>query len=108
MTLFEGPQLLPEYSAGAAAQAGRALAAAGVDVRLGVGVDEVARKGKKVVALRARDVRIDTDLVLITTGVRPRTEIFAAAGGGLGPDGSIRVDARCATGSTASTRRASA
>lgn len=98
VTLIErGAQLLPEFSERAADQAARALAAEGVEVRLGVGVDEVVRKGKKIVALRVADTRIETDLILITAGVRPRTEIFAAAGGKLARDGSIRVDDRCAT-----------
>ncbi|KIG14942.1 putative pyridine nucleotide-disulfide oxidoreductase [Enhygromyxa salina] len=98
VTLVErGPQLLPEFSAAAAGQAARALAAAGVELRLGVGVEEVSRKGKKIVAVRVGDERIDTDLILITAGVRPRTQIFAAAGGELMRDGSIHVDDRCAT-----------
>jgi NADPH-dependent 2,4-dienoyl-CoA reductase/sulfur reductase-like enzyme/rhodanese-related sulfurtransferase len=98
VTLIErGQQLLPEFSAHAADQAARALAAQGVGLRIGVAIDEVLRKGKKIIALRVGGERIETELILLTTGVRPRTEIFAAAGGKLGRDGSIRVDDRCAT-----------
>jgi NADPH-dependent 2,4-dienoyl-CoA reductase/sulfur reductase-like enzyme/rhodanese-related sulfurtransferase len=98
VTLIErGSQLLPEYSPTAAARAAAALTAAGVDVRLDAEVDHVERKGKTIVALRAGKRRIEVDLILITAGVRPRTEIFVAAGGKVERDGSIHVDDRCAT-----------
>jgi NADPH-dependent 2,4-dienoyl-CoA reductase/sulfur reductase-like enzyme/rhodanese-related sulfurtransferase len=97
VTLIErGPQLLPEYSPTAAARAAAALAAEGVHVRLGAAIEQVERKGKKIVALQAGG-RIASDLILITAGVRPRTEIFAAAGGKIERDGSIHVDERCGT-----------
>jgi NADPH-dependent 2,4-dienoyl-CoA reductase/sulfur reductase-like enzyme/rhodanese-related sulfurtransferase len=98
VTLVErGPQLLPEFSAEAAGRAAQALRERGVDVRLATNVDAVRRKGKQIVALELGDQRLDTELILVTAGVRPRTEIFAAAGGQLLPDGSIHVDERCAT-----------
>lgn len=92
-----GPQLLPEYSATAAARAAAALTAEGVDVRLGSAVEQVERKRKNIVAVRAGGRRIECDLILLTAGVRPRTEMFAAAGGKLERDGSIHVDERCGT-----------
>jgi NADPH-dependent 2,4-dienoyl-CoA reductase/sulfur reductase-like enzyme/rhodanese-related sulfurtransferase len=98
VTLLErGPQLLPEFSSSAAKQAADALAAHGVEVRLGAGIDRVVRRDRRIVALEVGGTRLDTDLVLLTAGVRPRTELFVAAGGRVLPDGSIPVDARCAT-----------
>lgn len=98
VTLIErGAQLLPEYSAGVAGRAAAALEAAGVDVRLGATIEQVERKGKRIVGLRLGGRRLATDLILITAGVRPRTEIFVAAGGKVERDGSIHVDDRCAT-----------
>ena len=98
VTLIErGDQILPEFSAVAASRAAAALAELGVDVRVAANVDAVARKGKKIVGLEIGGERVQTDLILVTAGVRPRTEIFAAAGGKLLRDGSIRVDDRCAT-----------
>jgi NADPH-dependent 2,4-dienoyl-CoA reductase/sulfur reductase-like enzyme/rhodanese-related sulfurtransferase len=92
-----GPQLLPEYSATAATRAAAALVAQGVDVRLDATVEQVERKGKNIVALQAGGRRVECDLILMTAGVRPRTEIFTAAGGEVERDGSIHVDERCGT-----------
>jgi rhodanese-related sulfurtransferase len=66
-------------------------------VRLDSAIEQAGRKGKKIAALRAGGEEIESDLILITAGVRPRTEIFVAAGGQVERDGSICVDDRCAT-----------
>jgi len=98
VTLLErGPQLLPEFSTSAAGRAAAALEQGGVQVRLNSAVDTVHRKGRRIVALGVGADRVDADMVLITAGVQPRTEIFTAAGGRTLRDGSIRVDDRCAT-----------
>ncbi|MFO7563985.1 MAG: FAD-dependent oxidoreductase [Enhygromyxa sp.] len=93
-----GPQLLPEFSRAAAGRAAQALSEAGVELHVGHGVEAVRRKGKRIVALELGGGELlETELILVTAGVRPRTEIFAAAGGELLADGSIHVDERCAT-----------
>jgi NADPH-dependent 2,4-dienoyl-CoA reductase/sulfur reductase-like enzyme/rhodanese-related sulfurtransferase len=98
VTLVErGAQLLAEFSPSAAARAALALAEQGVEVRLGVTVDQVFQEGDRVTGLELNGQVLDVDLVVLTTGVRPRTEIFAAAGGVVLADGSIPVDERCAT-----------
>lgn len=99
VTLIErGPQLLPQYSPHAASRARDALQAQRVDVKLATEVEGVVRKGKKIVALQTSGGgSLDVDLILITAGVRPRSELFAAAGGKVRADGSILVDARCRT-----------
>ena len=98
VTLVEqGPQLLPEFSPAAAERARAALVGEGVTVIVGAGVGAVRRKGKAIVAVEVGGEAIASDLILVTAGVRPRSEIFAAAGGALQRDGSILVDDRCAT-----------
>jgi NADPH-dependent 2,4-dienoyl-CoA reductase/sulfur reductase-like enzyme/rhodanese-related sulfurtransferase len=96
--LERGDHLLPEFTPAAAARAREALLAAGVDVRVGVSVEALVRKGKRIVALElGGGGRIEPELILVTAGVRPRTEMFVAAGGEVRADGSILVDERCAT-----------
>ncbi len=98
VTLIEqGPQLLAEFSPWAAGRAAQALGQQGVDVRVATTIQQVVRQGNRVTALEVAQGVIDVDLVLLTTGVRPRTEIFASAGGLVRTDGSIGVDDRCAT-----------
>lgn len=98
VTLLErGAQLLPEFSPAAASRAARALVAEGVDVRTSAIVTGVTREGERITAIECGEVSVPADLILITAGVRPRSEIFAAAGGRVERDGSIRVDKRCAT-----------
>lgn len=92
-----GPQLLPEFSAAAAGRAAEALTDRGVEVRLVTNVEAVERKGNRIVALELGSERLACDLILVTAGVRPRTEIFKAAGGKVLRDGSIPVDDHCAT-----------
>lgn len=98
VTLLErSAQLLPQFSEPLATRAKNALGAQGVSVLLGTEVLGVVRKGKQIVALQTSGATIDVDLTLITAGVRPRTELFQAAGGSLRRDGSILVDSHCRT-----------
>lgn len=98
VTLLEREdRILSEFSPAAAARAAQALRDEGVDVRTGVTIEAVERAGDRIAALACQGFTLPTDLVLICAGVTPRSEIFAAAGGRVQRDGSIRVDARCAT-----------
>lgn len=98
VTLIEqGPKLLAEFSPWAAARAAQSLVEQGVEVRLNASITQVNRQGGRVTGLDLGAQSLDVDLVLLTTGVRPRTEIFAAAGGLVLDDGSIAVDDRCTT-----------
>ncbi len=92
-----GLQLLPEFSPAAASRAAAALASEGVELRVACAVEAVVREGDRIVALELGGERLEVDIVLVTAGVRPRTAIFAAAGGEVLADGSIHVDDRCAT-----------
>jgi NADPH-dependent 2,4-dienoyl-CoA reductase/sulfur reductase-like enzyme len=70
----------------------------GVDLRLGtplVGIEEGPDGWVRAVV--TPDGSIDTDLVIIGTGVRPRSGLAAAAGIPIGPSGGIVTDDRQAT-----------
>lgn len=98
VTLIErAERILSEFSPAAARRAAAALRDEGVDVRTGAAIDGVRREGDHIRAIACGGAWLPADLVLITAGVRPRTEIFVAAGGRVQKDGAIRVDRRCAT-----------
>ncbi|MFV8752315.1 FAD-dependent oxidoreductase [Nannocystaceae bacterium ST9] len=98
VTLLErAAKLLPEFSPAAASRAARALIDQGVDVRTNVVIEGVQRKAERITAIDVRGASLPVDLILITAGVEPRSQIFAGAGGRVQRDGSIRVDKRCAT-----------
>ena len=63
----------------------------GVDVVTGVAVEGIARHGSHLIVSAAPDVRRETDLVLLATGVRPVTEVARSAGVALGQQQAIRV-----------------
>lgn len=96
--LEHGSQLLPAHSPHAARAAARGLTSAGVEVRLEATVAGVDRRGDRARALVLADgSRIDCDLVVVTAGVRPRTDLLAAAGARLHEGGAVHVDALCRT-----------
>ncbi len=99
VTLIErGDRLLPDFSGAAAYRAEYALRAAGVDVRLGADLVSVRKKGKRIQGVElSSGSKIATELVLVTAGVAPRTELLKAAGGKLHPNGAAKIDARCQT-----------
>lgn len=68
---------------------------AGVDVRLGVGVDAI-EGGSRVEGIRLSDgTRIDADLVVVGIGAIPNTEWLE--GSGLALENGVVCDAHCAT-----------
>ncbi len=71
----------------------RHLREAGVALELGSRVSGLAQSaaGRLEVEL-ADDRRLETDLVILAAGVRPRTELAAAAGLTIGQRGGIQVD----------------
>ena len=69
-----------------------ALRGHGIDVRCGTGV-----KGFEPGAVVTDDGPVDADLVILGIGVRPRSELAAAAGIELGAKDAIHVDERQAT-----------
>ena len=87
------PQVLPALSPVAAAPVAAALAAAGVRVRTGATVSEIARDGDGL-AVVVDGERLPADLVVLGTGVAPETRLAAAAGCALGDRDAILVDRR--------------
>jgi 3-phenylpropionate/trans-cinnamate dioxygenase ferredoxin reductase subunit len=65
----------------------------GVDLRLGVTVEEITTDGGAATGLRLGDGSIvDADAVLVAVGATPNTDLAAAAGLSMAPDGGVLVD----------------
>jgi NADPH-dependent 2,4-dienoyl-CoA reductase/sulfur reductase-like enzyme len=58
-------------------------------IRLHTNVEIIEKKGTVV---RTASGEFDADMVVVSIGVRPNTELFAAAGGELGIAGAVKVD----------------
>jgi NADPH-dependent 2,4-dienoyl-CoA reductase/sulfur reductase-like enzyme len=62
----------------------------GVDLKLGVGIDQIEHSGSGCAVVTA-EARVDADLVVMAAGVAPRSELAAQAGLQL-KDGAVPVD----------------
>ena len=69
----------------------------GVDLRLGVSVEEFAARGDVLEARLSDGKRVSCGLAILSVGVRPETRLAREAGLELGPRGGIRVDAHMRT-----------
>ncbi|WP_322044370.1 NAD(P)/FAD-dependent oxidoreductase [Paraburkholderia sp. J67] len=85
-------RLLPPEAGEAFASA---LAAAGVDMRLGRGVQSIVRRDEGYRLTLSDDSTLDADLVVSAIGLAPRTSLASAAG--LQIEGGIATDAWCRT-----------
>ena len=86
-------RLLPGLSIEAAQAALHAVRQTGVEVLLGdyvVGSEPLANDGRKLILASGRS--LDADLVVICTGMRPRSKLLKDAGASLNRNGTIRVD----------------
>ncbi len=91
-------RLLTRFTERTARLGRQALERAGAHVFTGARVVAVDCRDGDVCALRlAGGRRLSTDLVVAATGLRPRTALLAEAGARVHEDGSLAVDARCAT-----------
>lgn len=89
------PQLLTNFGAPVAQRVEEDLRVAGVDVRLGDGVDGLETRNGRVVGVRTRSgALLPADVVVIALGVRPNVALAEAAGIVLGHTGAIAVDAQ--------------
>lgn len=71
---------------------------AGVNVRLGVSVENLLTSNNRVTGLKlAGGETVATDLVIVSIGVRPRIELAQAAGIELGPSGGVKINVFCQT-----------
>lgn len=92
------PQVLPRtLDPGLADQVSEQMQAYGVEVAVGVGVTSISRSGEQLVVETDNDGARTADVVLVVTGVRPDTDLAAAAGVELGKGGAIAVDAQMRT-----------
>jgi len=96
------PQVLPGWSASTVGMVSETLAREGVQVRTSATVEgaEPADGSDHVGALLVEGERLETDLVLVATGVRPEVELASAAGLRIGATGAIWVNQYLQTSSS--------
>jgi len=75
----------------------RELAAKGVDLRLGAGLEAILPVSDGLDVKLGDGSLVECGLVVVAIGVRPETKLAAACGLQLGPRGGIQVDARMQT-----------
>ena len=91
-------QVLAPLDPDMAGPVGTHLRDKGVSLHLGSGLKSLETKGDLVkAAVLDNGTRIETDLVLMSIGVRPNSELAAEAGLELGPRRGIRVNQRLKT-----------
>jgi len=91
--LFQrGDRLLKPFGEAASEAVIEHLRDQDVAVYLGGGVERFDGEGR-VEAVATADERVPVDMVLVGTGVRPRTDLAEAAGVDLGPTGAVATDA---------------
>jgi NADPH-dependent 2,4-dienoyl-CoA reductase/sulfur reductase-like enzyme/rhodanese-related sulfurtransferase len=86
-------RVLPGFSLPAARAAARALRATGVDVISGeslVGAEPFNKRGRTLRLSSGKTV--DADIVVVATGMVPRSQLLRDAGASVHKDGTIRVD----------------
>jgi NADPH-dependent 2,4-dienoyl-CoA reductase/sulfur reductase-like enzyme len=88
----KGEQPLGVVDADFGARVAETMRGLGVDIRCGTSVEGFEPDG-----VVTGDDKLAADLVILGIGVRPRSELAAAAGITLGPKDAIHVDARQAT-----------
>lgn len=90
-------RILPSLSLLAARAAQRALRDLGVELHLKEPITGTERTGTKTRLTLQSGAVIDADVVVLTTGLRPRTDLLAEAGAALNADGSVRVNSKMET-----------
>jgi len=92
-----GEHVLPTMDAEMAQPLAAELRGLGIEIRLGRLVSEFVEKTDGVEAVLDNGERLSADLAIVSTGVRPRSELAKAAGLDLGPRGHILVNDRLQT-----------
>jgi NADPH-dependent 2,4-dienoyl-CoA reductase/sulfur reductase-like enzyme/rhodanese-related sulfurtransferase len=93
----KSPQLMPPLDAEMAAPLATHLRAKGMTVRLGEGLAAIERDRDRLACTTDGGERLGADVVVLSIGVRPETELAKAAGLALGRRGGIVVDDRMRT-----------
>lgn len=91
------PQIMPNFDAELVEAVEAHLTAKGVTLHTGVRVERLTAQDGALVAALHSGVTVPADLVLVSTGVRPNSELAAAAGLKLGQSGAIWVDGQMRT-----------
>lgn len=87
-----GGHVLPTMDAEMAEPLADELRGAGIDLRFGRVVSDFVEKPDGVEAMLDDGTRLAVDLAVVSTGVRPRSELAKSAGLEIGPRGHIVVD----------------
>ena len=87
-----GEHVLPTMDAEMAQPLAAELRGMGIDIRFGRTVADFVESPDGVEAVLDDGERLAADLAIVSTGVRPRSELAKAAGLALGPRGHIVVD----------------
>jgi pyruvate/2-oxoglutarate dehydrogenase complex dihydrolipoamide dehydrogenase (E3) component/rhodanese-related sulfurtransferase len=90
-------RVLRSLSLMAARAAQQALAQTGATLRLGRRIERVDVSGTSRTLHLDDGSVVEADIVVITTGLRPRTALLANAGAALNADGSVRVNEQMET-----------
>jgi NADPH-dependent 2,4-dienoyl-CoA reductase/sulfur reductase-like enzyme len=91
-------RILSRHAPSMAAMVAKALEADGATIVTSASVSSAVRTGTRVTALvLAEKRRIATDMVIVASGLRPRTDLLRDAGARLLADGTVPVDERAAT-----------
>lgn len=91
------PQLLPNFDSDMVEEVTAHLGEKGVQVYTGERVNGVTATGEGLAVQLAAGATLAAELVLVSTGVRPNSELAKAAGLKLGKSGAIWVDAQMRT-----------
>jgi len=88
------PHVLKPLDADMAAPIAEEIKKQGVQLYLNAGVEKMITAGDRAVALQLQDGRrVESDIVIVGIGVRPRVELAHAAGLAIGKQGGVTVNA---------------
>lgn len=85
-------QVLPQLDSDMALPVLKALRSRGIEVYLSDGVNRFESNGNQVSAILQSGIRVETDMVLLSIGVRPENQLANTASLELGERGHIRVN----------------
>lgn len=92
VTLIEhGPSVLKTVDASLSTVIHDELVRHGVTIKTGIAVQQINQSNTTLHVFGSPDLRLQTDLVLVATGVEPRTELAVQTGIETGTQGAIRV-----------------